>query len=439
MVSLGQMSRDAVLLGCCATILVCCGACGNRSDSPTAPVDTSVVDSGGVAADAARDATNDTLGKDVSDADAAAVITWTAVPSGDGCGLFYADNPTALPIRTWSACGSGCTWASAAPPGEIAATLGGSTGGLDGGSLLLRLRMGNGSRALMAISRVDDGIVLGAVEQRANFDTCGVIGYATEAPRLLAFIRTGSGIFAGVLGPDAHWNWQASWLTPPSVLVTTQFALGSAYGLGFYDGSISAVMSLAAPSWNVLDKYGSPGAHAIGGGDSVAVWTTGDTVRRWSAVDGMRILASPASTTIASSARATSRVAWIGGHGPRATDGQYDAAELYWMSEPDSAVHTGPSLPASACLDDLQVDGDFAAVVGCAPSPSTTTTFFVMQFSTGRVWAIPPRAGMRYRRLLAFSSSEAVLAEDVVSHAQDAFPTLVRFDMSELDALGATP
>ena len=344
---------------------------------------------------------------------------WTPVPGGDDCGLLVADvsQPGGPTPQSWSACGTGCTQASALTlPGDAAVLGSASAAAVIGGDVYLRLTSGGSQYNLMAVTRLSDGGLLAAVQQRQNFASCTPLASA-RAPLLLPFIDTGQVVIAGQVRPgDKTVIWSPLQSGVP--LVTRVFSNDPGWGMQFDDGTIRVLMPPTDTTLRTIDQGSLPTYQGAGLLDRM-VWSSAEpgidaeVVKAYTPAGGVQILASQ-DTDDNTVALSDTAVAWIGTTGPQRHDGSYQTAQLFWAPWPNPlgpvSIQPGPLLPATNNLLSLATSGDFAATIGCT-NTIDSCQLLVVQLSTGKLQQIHHRPGSVFLDVMAVSTSDILLSE----------------------------
>jgi hypothetical protein len=126
---------------------------------------------------------------------------------------------------------------------------------------------------------------------------------------------------------------------------------------------------------------------------------------------------------------------------PSNTGGPSSDFEWHWsprVSTPGAFItNAGPSLPFIADGGtDMQVNGEWAATYGFT-SPGVGE-IDVWRITTGDTWRLPNRPGHHWKRILAVSATELVLADVLATQDDNSnLHHLVRLDIASLPALVA--
>ncbi len=447
--SLGALCAIAASLG----ILRC-----TNSGSRDAPSDAG--DSGREASvDAASDtdATPDVAPGDDAVADAAGEVdvtesgvAWSPVPGAAACGLFQAD-PTIVNFgaRTWTDCGSGCRVGSASLAGFGQPSVDASAGRFVSGDDILLTFAASPTGNTALVTRLSDDRVLAAVEQRANPTQCG-IGRNTTTPLVLPWYYVSGGKSQRLFGwvsITGQLQWNPNWLAEPNSTPLSMFAWDGGVGMTFDDATILRAAGAAATKYSTIESGLQPAYHAAGDGP-LAAWTESNSLGG----ESLRGISSGGNPTelVASKdglhavALLGSRLVWIGTHGPSWSTGSYTSAEWHFSDWSGSTVvdATGPSLPATSGLTDVQAMGDYGATIGCQDGITgrASCSLFVVRFSDGQSWQVHARPGMTYQKIMMVSPTEVIVGEaDYPPTAGSAglMPRLVRFSLASLSQLAS--
>lgn len=411
-VALSSSGRSIVAL---AVLLL--GGCGKNSPpgSDALPVDAiSEAAAGDTALPA--DGAPDSIAWDALP-DSLDTSTWAAVPGGEACGLYASSGSKAgLPLRAWTACGTGCNESPAMLPiGPGAVSFAGSTAMTRDGEGYVRLLM-NGR--IMQVAHLISGETVAAVEQRNASSGCLHFGNSHDAAGVFAY---GGTTLGGALGGRVNLTsgsvtWSKLLPKPPSAS-SSLFATDTLWGLsfGFSEGAVRIVVPESASSYTTV-YTGSP-VHRTASGRQLAVWSV------W---EGSRAvlkayLGGSAPTIVSHDANAIApavtddRLVWIGVRGPNSEAGQYTSAELYWSPLPtkpeEVVVSVGPTITATNGLARVQAHGDYAATIGECNFEGLECTLFVMRMSTKQTWRIRHRPKSGWGEILTVTPSEVVVGE----------------------------
>ena len=372
-------------------------------------------------------------------------VVWSEVSGAGGCGLWVADiakagGPTP---RIWTPCAVGCQEAPAKILETDVGVYRGAGAAIIEGELYLRLTSGNPNYRLTVVSRLSDGAMVAAVQQR-NLDVCVPLGGAS-APLLIAFSAGDNGAtLAGlvkVADGSIAWSPIISNIPPTGEL----FANETGWGSQFQDGSVRLLSPPNATTMETIDQGTAPTFQIAGLLDRV-VWSSAEAgrdaevIKSYTQTEGLRVLAAQ-DTNDHAVAMSDSNVVWIGTTGPQRHDGLYDGAQLFWTKWPTSpgstSITTGPMLPATTALLSLSTGGDFAATIGCTATVDSCQ-LFVVQLSSGRLWAIHSRPGSVFLDVISVSG-EAILLNEIdnpgAPELRQQTQRLVRLDPSHLAEL----
>ena len=367
---------------------------------------------------------------------------WKRVTSVPECDAFEAEATNLdYPHYEWSDCGQGCTTSpvlatTALAYGQLSASSARVVSGRP--YLSLTVLMPTGAQLTILID-AQSGTIVSAV--RTEKPCLGLFaGIGTT--RVMYVFATGGGTQRAIawlpLSPDGHAVWSPNRIVPS----WQAFDLGDTWG-GVQDNA--AIRIADSPSTGSLNTIFADGwlGDGLGLGDT-AFWIRWKaphaSLGRWRAADGAVSLVEPSHDIVRMDVH-PSRIVWLGAHGPNVSDGEYEAAEVYWSdftTQPSSiVVYQGPSLPLPHAPSRMSTNGSWAAFPRCESDTDCAT--ILVQLDQQKVWRLPSRPGNR-SRLLGFFDSHVVLGEtDPAILADDRyFVRILKYDLAVVDSF-ATP
>jgi hypothetical protein len=435
-------------------------ACKNREPPGAAGGGGAGASGGGQAGQAGQAGKLGMAGTSGTGAGGTTANVWTQVLPSGPCLLEVAD-PAKLPVLpfAWSNCGVGC----ATSPSKVLDTDdtvmdGMASARVDAGDLLIRLGTVKASNyKMIAVRRLSDGALVAAARAPgATTTSCAMMGFAPGAPHVFPFWKsdplgsdgfsTSGTVIAGFLKAGGL-LWSAPVAGIPLLASTFDSDLG--WGMSLNDGTLRLMSPPDGASLTTIDQGAVYPAHnAVGWGSLVvsnpALSGSQDAiVRAWEPNRSSRTIVAQPDTSVTSLALSNTAMVWTGVHGPARWDGTYATAELYWTPFPAGKdvvpIMGGTPLPAAHGLLELQTWGDYAVATG-VPAGGTRPVLYVVRLSDGRSWTIDHRPGAVFKRLLAVTATEIVVAEndDVVDPTLDwQMQHITRYDLARLDDLAA--
>lgn len=424
------------------TLVVALGAVSFVHCKGKAPAEVPIdADQETSAADTAADvATDVSVAPDAGDG-SIATLTWSAVPNGERCGLEVATNAAALPARTWTSCGVGCLVGSASDPFSLA-TDRGLTARYADGDVTIRANVGGDGLSIHQLLRVSDGKTLGAVRIKGGTD-CAIFGWDDGVPTRVGVVAGAEFIVGRWDASTRNWSWGPGWIKTLGVPLS-MFGWRDAIGFTIEGSGLALVDTMAKAEARRI-KADAAGQFAASL-DDLVVWSVPSGGK--DVILGFREPSAPSPQVfVAHDADAhvmtltNERLVWIGTHGPLVSEGTYDSAELYWSGRPavpsDVTIVKGPSLPATRGLLQLRAGPTHAATLGSMGT--APPSLIVVDFATKKVTAIRSRTGASFRRLMALSSTELIVAESDTAAPGSVVQRLLRLELSKLDAITASP
>ena len=372
---------------------------------------------------------------------------WSRTPGGDPCDVWVAEGAKGrFPRRRWVECSDGCWVAPAvALDSDVGASRMTTSTAYRDGELYLRIVSGSPRYRMATVTRVSDGEIIAAVQQRNRFDTCSIVGNALGSPFLFPFANAGVGMLIGhVDRVSGHIDWSRQWV-PWRGVITSTFSNDSYWGMAFMDGVVRVASSFEATDLVEVDRGVLPITRSRGIHDQV-FWAMPqapsghDVIKMYAPAVGTSLVAERKEAHLLTVSASESALVWIGTHGPRVFDGTFESAELYRSprvgADSKFVINEGPKLPGANGLLQLENTDNYAATLSCRDADALSCRVIVVHLPSQRTWTIPNRPGSLFLDVLGLSDHELLLAEnDWPSAARYLQETqrLVRLALDKLD------